>query len=157
MNSTPIGTEYGEDIRRLVEHAALFKGLAPEASRAVLGIARKVTWEYGDHIMRQGEAAPGIILIGDGTVEVATETAGAATILLASLTTGAVIGEVGTLHDTDITATITASAAGWGLLLPKEHLLPILETYPMVKERLTRLVGVRARQTAAKFSDRGKS
>lgn len=156
MNSTPIGAEYGEDIRGVVEHAALFRGLSPEASKAVLAIAHKLTWEYGDCIMHQGEAGPGIILIAKGTVEVATETKDAATILLASLTTGAIIGEVGTLLDTEITATVTATASGWGLLLPKTSLLPLLDAYPMVKERLSRLVGVRARQTAAKFNDQSR-
>jgi len=138
-----------------VENSALFKGMPSATIKALLTIGQKISWEYGDHILHQGAPATGLILIAEGTVEVSAQNDNAATIMLASLTTGATIGEVGTLQDTNITANVTASAAGWGLLLPKDHLQPMLETFPRAKERLTRLIHARAGQTTAKLRDQG--
>jgi len=154
MRIEPISANTEREIRGMVEDSALFRGMPGATLDSLLSICHKIIWEYGDRILFQGAPPTGLILIGEGTVEVTATTDEASTVMLASLTTGATLGEVGTMQDANSTANVTATAAGWGLFFPKEELLQVLKTFPRATERLTRLINARAGHTLAKLRNR---
>jgi len=55
----------------VLKDIALFKNLAPEKIRKVMGILRKVTFSADEIIMREGDVGDTMYIILEGTVEIA--------------------------------------------------------------------------------------
>ncbi len=138
------------------EDDQIFLALDLSARQRLLDSATPVTFKSGDVILREGEEGKNFYLIDNGHVEVSTKASGEM-LVLATLNTGAVFGEVPVFSKKPRTATVTASSAVEVLRFENSELESLLEENPLAREELESLVLGRAKDTIEKIIDQGKN
>ena len=136
---------------QLIEDSQLFRALDVDDRKHLTESGEHVTFEPGDVILEEGEEGDSFYLIEDGEVEVSTNLSGK-TVVLATLTRGAIFGEVSAFSGKPRTATVTAASLVEAYRFENQELKTLLERSPEVREELQAMVLGRARDTIEKIT-----
>ena len=132
----------------MLDPVGLFRSTSPEARRTLSERGRLRTFEAGDVLMRQGEAADSMYVILSGRVRVDRDAPGQSVpALLAELGANEVVGEIGVLDGGARTATVTAIEETRTLELHRTLLAVVLLQYPDIAGELLRTLSRRLRST----------
>ncbi len=136
--------------------------LTVEAFARLAAAGERRTYAPGERLMKQGESADCLWVILSGSVNVVREHRDLATpILLATLGTGQVVGEMGLLDGEPRSATVTAVEPTVTMRVPSPTLSRVVEEHPGLYGALVKVLSKRLRDTnelAAQIaSDGGKS
>lgn len=110
MTATPErGQRDDEFDRRQLESLELFRLLPAEARAVFVAAFEPRRYAFGDVIVRQGEPADALLVVGQGRARVLTVGDDGREVVLGALKTGDVFGEAALLHHSERTATVRAS------------------------------------------------
>lgn len=132
------------------EESNLFTALEPDDKRFLLEHGTREVFEPGAVIIHEGDRDDSFYLLVRGELEVTTEREGEL-VSLATLTKGAVFGEVPALSHTPRTATVTALEQVAVVRFEKSTLDELMVTNPDLRELLIELVFDRAKATIEKI------
>jgi NTE family protein len=117
-------------VDRLLQSSPVFSGLDPEARAALrkeldLRISRR-----GDVLMRQGDDADGLYLVGSGRLQVILTTPDGTDVVLSEAGRGQLVGEMALLTDKPRSATIVALRDSHLLFLSTEAFGRVVQAHP---------------------------
>ena len=104
------GNGAGDLDRSLLESLELFRLLPPEARAVFVAAFEPARHDFGDVIVRQGDDADALLVIGSGRARVLATGDDGREVILGSLKPGDVFGESALLHHSERTATVRASS-----------------------------------------------
>ncbi len=111
MTDAPEGDARGDELdRSQLDALELFRLLPLEARAVFVAAFEPVRYAFGDLIVRQGEPADALLVVGRGRARVLTVGDDGREVVLGALKAGDVFGEAALLHHTKRTATVRASA-----------------------------------------------
>lgn len=119
----------------------LAPNLPKDLARKLLAIARRGTIEKGSVVVNEGEKADNLIVLLDGICSVLKDG-----VEVASLRTGAIIGEMTYATGAPATATVRATADCDAYLFPAERLRELLAANPLIASQLELTSAVAMRQ-----------
>lgn len=143
-------------IADLLGRLDLFRGVAPEILAELAAASRKLFFDDGERLVREGEAGDSLFVVDRGRVLVskAAEDGGTTNVRLAVLESGSFFGEMSLLTGEPRSATITADGGCEVLLLTKADVEPLLAGDPALAETLSRALADRNAATQAAFAAR---
>ena len=124
---------------------ALFKDLPEPGLQTLVERGRPKRFAAGDVIMRQGDSSEALHVITRGRVRVERSQAAETPLVLAELTAGDVIGEMGLLDNAPRSATVTALEDTETLEIHATVMALVLMQYPQVASALLRTLSRRLR------------
>ncbi len=133
----------------LLGRIELFAKLKPATLLALARAARKLHYEHGEQLVREGEPGDSLYVIDSGTVSVSKAEAGAGKVQLATLHEGSFFGEHSLLTGEPRSATVSADASCEVWVLEKGALAPLLVSDPTLAESLSQALAVRDAATLA--------
>ncbi|MBZ0113853.1 MAG: mechanosensitive ion channel [Thermoanaerobaculia bacterium] len=144
------------DHRRLLKSLALFRDLEKETIDRIANSARRVPYDDGEILFREGDSGDSLFVVAEGKVLVSKSghNLGTGEIPLASLGAGDFFGEMSLLTGEPRSATVRADGPCDVLVLAQRHLAPLLEEQPELAEVLSRAVVERQARTEATVEDR---
>jgi CRP-like cAMP-binding protein len=125
-------------IDNLVRTSQILNRVQPAERAAVMQLFVTRTFEKGERLISQGQAAEGLHLIASGEVAVVRYD-GAESTVLATLTVGEVVGEMSLVLRRPSTANVVATAPTVTLHLPHGEFMGIVRRYPEVLSHLYEL------------------
>jgi CRP-like cAMP-binding protein len=133
-------------VMNLIATAPLFRPL--DRGQRIDLVRRFVAHEVaaGTDLIREGESVPGLYLILSGSVDV-WKRDGDQKVLLATLASGEVFGEMSLLNDTPASASVTAAQRSTVLVLSREYVARLIESVPTLRAYLEGLGEERAMDT----------
>ncbi|MCC6748091.1 MAG: cyclic nucleotide-binding domain-containing protein [Deltaproteobacteria bacterium] len=134
-----------------IAESHLFRSLDETGQRRLLAACRRVSFQPGQVIVREGDPGEALYLVKDGWVRVHTTRAGR-DIPLATLGRGACFGEVALLSGRPRTATVSAVNRCTLLCFQRTQIEEVLDAYPKVRRLLESMVLGRARDTIEKLT-----
>jgi len=140
-----------KSIDLLIESSHLFKSLDDDGRKRVLDSGELAKFDAGTAIIAEGERGDTFYLLKKGTVWVSTRREGN-DVRLATLTRGALFGEVAVLSGQARTATVTAAEPVEAVEFTKERIDEVLQAYPKVRQLLEAIVLGRVRDTIEKLT-----
>jgi diguanylate cyclase (GGDEF)-like protein len=117
---------------RLLSRVPLFRQLAPEQVQPLVELAQPVLFQAGEVIMRQSEPGDSVFIVVDGAVEVRAHSEGdpdAPEAVVATLATGATVGELALLDGRSRSATCIAIERTRCLVLRRDEFLTSLRRH----------------------------
>ena len=124
-------------------------------------VGERRSFNQGDRLMKQGDAAHSLFVILSGRVSVVREHKDLATpVHLAFLSSGEVVGEMGLLDGEPRSATVSAIEPTLVMEVPQEQLAKVVEENPEVFAELAKVLSRRLRNTdatAAQIASRPRS
>lgn len=123
-----------------VRECRTFQGLSPAAARALSQRLEPKSLPAGTELLHQGEAARGLILVLQGSVDV-VDTQSACPIALGGA--GTVLGEMSLLTGQPCSATVTATSNVEALVLSTESYEQLRQEHPELEIALSQLVSDR--------------
>ena len=128
-------------ILTLARSNTILGGLSAAAIARLLELGQPVDIGAQEALVRQGDRSDCAYLILDGDLEVHVNTA-YGEVLLARVSKGALIGEIGVFADLPRNATVRARGSGRALRLDRAHLLDAGDTDPaLLRSVISRLGG----------------
>jgi CRP-like cAMP-binding protein len=133
-------------VMNMIATAPLFQPL--DRGQRIDLVRRFVAHEIaaGTDVIREGEQVPGLYLMLSGSVDV-WKRDGDDKVLLATLGTGEVFGEMSLLNNAPATASVTAAQRSTVLLLAREYVARLIEGLPALRAYLQGLGDERAMDT----------
>ena len=118
----------------------------------LLNVLELRSMQAGDLLIEEGEEGGGVFWVCAGTVDISRRNQDKETIHLATLGSGALVGEMGLITRSPRVATVTATQAVQVLVLPDKAYAMMDESREVVHNALSHLVGRRMLQNITKFS-----
>ena len=109
-------------------------------------------FDTGDLLIEEGEEGGGVYWICSGKVDISRRNQEKETVHLATLTAGALVGEMGLITRSPRVATVTAAEPVYALVLPSSTYAMMDEWRDTIHQALSHLVGKRMLQNLTKFS-----
>jgi CRP-like cAMP-binding protein len=133
-------------VMNLIATAPLFRPL--DRGQRIDLVRRFVAHEVaaGTDLIREGESVPGLYLVLSGAVDV-WKRDGDQKVLLATLSTGEVFGEMSLLNASPASASVTAAQRSTVLVLAREYVARLIESLPALRSYLEGLGDERAMDT----------
>lgn len=140
----------------LLGNLPLFHELPPEALARLAAAARRVHFDDGETLVREGDSGDSLFVLERGHVLVTMsgEELKTTAIPLARLGPGDFFGEMSLLTGEPRRATVTAESGCEVLVLERQAVAPVLAADPSLAEALSRSLAERAADAAAKLEDR---
>ncbi|HPK66838.1 MAG TPA: cyclic nucleotide-binding domain-containing protein, partial [Thermoanaerobaculia bacterium] len=141
---------------RLAE-VELFAGLAPAQREQLAASARRLFYDDGERLVREGEPGDSLLVIDRGRVRILKRDIGTGTasdLLLATLGPGEYLGEMSLLTGEPRSASVVSDGGCEVLLLDRAAVAPLLAADPAVAEMLSQLLAERTAATAARLESR---
>jgi CRP-like cAMP-binding protein len=139
----------------LVHRIALFEGLDPAALDGLLGIFRRVSFDAGECLARQGQPADSAFIIERGRAQVVTALPGGGECVVAELGPGSMLGETALLDSGVRSATVVAREAVDGYAIERDAFRMLLaqrnDAVQQIQRRITRLLCRRLRELNARI------
>lgn len=118
----------------------------------LLNVLELKSFQAGDLLIEEGEESGGVYWICSGTVDITRRNQDKETIHLATLGSGALVGEMGLITRSPRVATVVATGSVQALILPSKAYAMMDESREIVHNALSHLVGKRMLQNITKFS-----
>lgn len=143
----------------LLKGIPLFGGLAPHEIDGMLAIFRRVTFDPGASVVRQGHPADSAFILESGTADVLTALPGGGAATVASLGPGSMLGEMALLECGVRSATVLARTPVAGFWIERDSFRVLLaQRSPAVfavQRRITLALCQRLRELNAKIVAHG--
>ncbi len=135
---------YLEESKQILRKAPLFRELSDPHLDLILTICEETSYTAGQFIFRQDDPGDALYLIADGEVEILLESqeGGTKPILLATLHSGEVFGEIVLLESGRRTASARAKTDTHLLRMPRRRLTNMLADYPEIGFRIMRRMAI---------------
>ncbi len=135
---------YLKESKEVLRKAALFRDLSAPHLDLILTICEETFYNAGQFIFRQDDVGDALYLIADGEVDILLESSdeGNKPILLATLHSGEIFGEIVLLEAGHRTASARARTDAHLLRMPRRRLLGLLNDYPEVGYRIMRRMAI---------------
>jgi CRP-like cAMP-binding protein len=130
----------------------LLEGVPISDLQPLLGAAREMRLLADDVLFREGDETDGLYLITAGTIRIST-TGDSGETLLATVTAGEVLGEMGVLDGQPRSGTATAAEDTAAFFLPSEPFLDVLEISTAVCMRVLVLLTNRLRVSNGRLGE----
>ena len=117
--------------------------LPPGTADALLAGSRNVVIERGSWLFHEGDPSHDAFLVTDGIVKILKVAPDGTQALLAMRCTGALIGELSLMSDTDRTAGALAAVTSHFLAVRQERILELMDTDPIVARTIIRTLSNR--------------
>lgn len=135
--------------RRLLEKCLLFRPLTAEERQKVFAYAHARRFAAGETIFLKGSAGQGIMAVLSGEVRISAPSADGKEIILATIHSGEVFGELALLDGKERTADAVALTPCEIVTLDRRDVLPLLRQQPELCLKLLEVVCERLRRTDA--------
>lgn len=119
-----------ETIDRLLRSSAVFARLDAEAVELVRNSLEARVVHYGEVLMRQGDIADGLYLVGSGRLQVMIERTDGSQEVISEVGRGDLVGEMALLTDNPRSATITALRDSHVLFLSSDAFARVVQAHP---------------------------
>ncbi len=125
-------------LNNLLSTAPLFKPLDTEQRRDLMKRFCAYDAEPGTELIREGEAGRGLFLILRGAMNV-TKSENGENVVLATLSSGDVFGEISLLSNEPTTATVTATEKSTVLFLGRDYFKRLIDAIPEIRNYVFQL------------------
>ncbi len=126
----------------------LFQGMTDRSIDAIDRLARPVSFQAGETLVREGDVGDSFIIVLSGSASV--DRAGTA---IRSLGAGDFLGEISLLDGGPRTATVTADSAIDGLLIDREGFERLMNEFPVMRLDIVAALTHRLRAHAPAVTD----
>ena len=140
--------------REFLSRVEVFAGLGMRDLKAVAKSCNESTYSDGEYLCRQGERGVAAFLIVSGSVEVEEEMSSGATITLAKLGQGAMVGELSIIDGAERVASVKAVGEVVTLVLTQWSMQGLLKDRPSIAATMLPVVVRRFRQTTSELRQR---
>jgi CRP/FNR family transcriptional regulator len=130
-------------LRRLLAGLPPFADLDPALVDHLAQAARWASYDAGETIFWEGEAAPGVFLLHDGWLKVFKASPSGREQVIKFLGPGELFNEIGALADQPNPATAVALEPAGLWLIPRPALLSLLRDHPAIAQHLVRQLATR--------------
>jgi CRP/FNR family transcriptional regulator, cyclic AMP receptor protein len=135
----------------LIRRVPVFSAIGPAKQKLLCFSSERLTFEPGQVIFREGDAADAAYVVIDGTVEITVETP-SGPLLLNTLGESDVVGETAIFGDVPRTATATAKTRLEALRVCKDLFLDLVRDNADAAMEINRILATRLANTTAKLS-----
>jgi len=135
----------------LIRHVPVFGTIAPEKQKLLCFSSDRLTFEAGQILFREGDAADAAYVIIEGTVEITVQAAGGP-LLVNTLCRSDVVGETAIFGDVPRTATASAKTRVEALRVCKDLFLELVRDNADAAMQLNRILATRLANTTAQLS-----
>ncbi len=125
-----------ESLDELLQRSALFRSLPVEHAEKLRPLLREEHFEFGDVIVKQGDAADALYLLTSGRARVVKVTESGEEIALTTLRPGDEFGELALISGGTRNATVRCSTAVDALRLDVKDFLPLLALHPELRRSI---------------------
>ncbi|MEX2264141.1 MAG: cyclic nucleotide-binding domain-containing protein [Bryobacteraceae bacterium] len=139
-------------MKELIEKIDFFSGLEDKILRKVANACIMRQFTRNEIIVRQGEMGLGLYVISKGRVKIEREQKGGARMQVAELGPEQFFGEMSIVDNKPRSATVTAAEDSECLLLTRDSFVKLMNRYPEIPIRLTRVLAERLRVANEKMS-----
>jgi CRP-like cAMP-binding protein len=139
--------------RNPLETHFLLRSLEPTERRGILSYARNRRYANGETIFLKGSAGTGMMAVMSGQVRISAPSREGKEIVLNTIRTGEVFGEIALLDGGERTADATAQGDCELMVLERRDILPYLEKNPKVCLKLLEVLCDRLRKTTEQVED----
>ena len=140
-----------EDVE-LLRRIPMFAKVDPAKLKLLAFTSERVTFDDGQELFHQGDAADAAYIVVDGLTEVIVDSP-RGPLVVASLGKNALIGEIGIICDLPRNATIKAISRVTTLKITKDLFLRMLSDFPVMALEVMRDLGHKLEQANAKLRD----
>lgn len=135
----------------LIRHVPVFSAIGPAKQKLLCFSSDRLTFEAGQVMFREGDAADAAYVVIDGTVEITVQTPGGP-LLVNTLGQSDVVGEAAIFGDVPRTATATAKTRVEALRVCKDLFLELVRDNADAAMQLNRILATRLANTTAQLS-----
>ena len=132
-----------ESLDEVLGRSKTFGTLSPEHYDRLRPLLREEHFEFGDVIVKQGDAADSFYILTSGRARVVKETESGREIALTSLRPGDEFGELALISGGQRNATVRCSTAVDVVKLDSQKFLPLLEQHPDLKKAIETTARIR--------------
>ncbi|MFO0658865.1 MAG: cyclic nucleotide-binding domain-containing protein [Polyangiaceae bacterium] len=141
-------------LQNLVRTSAILSAIDAEERPALIERFQAVSFEPGEHLVKQNQISSGLHLIASGQVSVLRND-GAEQLEIATLNVGDVVGEVSLILRRPSTADVVAIVPTVSMVLPREAFHDIIKTHPTLLAQLYELAVKRDEETSSIVAQEG--
>jgi uncharacterized membrane protein len=127
-----------------LEHVPMFRLLPPQELALLEEAATRQLFEAGETVFRQGDVAEALYVVEKGSVDVVVNT-GPEELVLATLTTGSLFGELAIFDEQPRNATARAGETTTLVAISRSAVLSLIEHSPLAARRFLAAVAERLR------------
>jgi len=135
----------------IIRRVPVFSAIGAEKQKLLCFSSERLTFEPGQVMFREGDAADAAYVIIDGTVEITVDTPGGP-LLVNTLGEGDVVGETAIFGDVPRTATATAKTRLEALRVCKDLFLDLVRDNADAAMQINRVLAARLANTTARLS-----
>ena len=135
----------------LIRHVPIFGAIGPAKQKLLCFSSDRLTFEPGQVMFREGDAADAAYVIIEGVVEITVEAAGGP-LLVNTLGQSDVVGETAIFGDVPRTATASAKTRVEALRVYKDLFLELVRDNADAAMELNRILATRLANTTAQLS-----
>jgi len=135
----------------LIRRVPVFSAIGPEKQKLLCFSSERLTFEPGQVMFHEGDAADAAYVLIDGTVEITVETP-SGPLLVNTLGESDVVGETAIFGDVPRTATATAKTRLEALRVCKDLFLDLVRDNADAAMQINRILATRLANTTARLS-----
>jgi CRP/FNR family cyclic AMP-dependent transcriptional regulator len=136
----------------LIRRVPVFSAIGPEKQKLLCFSSERLTFEPGEVMFREGDAADAAYVVIDGTVEITVQTV-SGPLLVNTLGESDVVGETAIFGDVPRTATATAKTRLEALRVCKDLFLDLVRDNADAAMQINRILASRLANTTARLSN----
>ena len=123
----------------VLKRIPLFSELEPtELNDVVLRLAKRLTWEAGDAIVRQGEPGDAMYIIEIGKASVRIKSGAGQSVTVATLGPGEIIGELSLIDSAPRSADVIAETVVHGFVIRRDRFAALRAEYNSATQKIMR-------------------
>jgi len=136
----------------LLRRIPMFAKVEPAKLKLLAFTSERVSYDVGQELFHQGDAADAAYIIVEGAADVMVDTP-KGPLVVATLGQNEFIGEIGVLCDVPRTATIRAASRVTTLKITKDLFLRMVTDFPSMGVEVMRVLANRLEQTTAQLRE----
>jgi CRP-like cAMP-binding protein len=140
-----------EDVE-LLRRIPMFAKVEPAKLKLLAFTSERVTYDAGQELFHQGDAADAAYIVVDGDVEVLVDTP-KGPLVVATLGRNEFVGDIGILCDIPRTATIKAATRVTTLKISKDLFFRMVTDFPAMGVEVMRVLAHRLEQTTVQLRE----
>ena len=135
----------------LIRQFPIFQKIQPAMQKLLCFGSERLTYDAGQIMVREGEAADAVYVLIEGTVEI-TASSPNGPIVVNTIGRNEIIGEIGIFGDVPRTATVTATSRVEALKISKALFINIVRQNPDAAIELLRILSTRLANTTRQLT-----